>query len=189
MLRQAREGAGLSPLAVVSQAMPQQPLSASVKLSEAVGIYQRLKGQGKSETFLRATERSCGYVIDAVKDKDITAYTRADANRFRDALIERGLVGSSITRIVGTAMAVLVSWASVSTPPSLACTMIAPLVSKIVNLCRWTSCKSCRPCAAILTARIQEAGASEPKPIVFEGRFRSDAIGRSAGITPRVRSL
>lgn len=107
MLRQAREGAGLSPLAVVPQAMPQQPVSASVKLSEAVGIYQRLKGQGKSETFLRATERSCGYVIDAVKDKDITAYTRADANRFRDALIERGLVGSSITRIMGTVRAVI----------------------------------------------------------------------------------
>ncbi|MEY8883291.1 DUF6538 domain-containing protein [Donghicola sp. XS_ASV15] len=107
MLRQARDGAGIAAFSNVHQALPQQPVSASVKLSEAVGIYQRLKGQGKSETFLRATERSCGYVIDAVKDKDITSYTRADANRFRDALIERGLVGSSITRIMGTVRAVI----------------------------------------------------------------------------------
>lgn len=104
MLRQAREGVvvGLSQLAG-----SQEAVSASVKLSEAVGIYQRLKGQGKSETFLRATERSCGYVIDAVKDKDITAYTRADANKFRDSLIERGLAGSSITRVMGTVRAVI----------------------------------------------------------------------------------
>lgn len=49
-------------------------------------------------------------------------------------------------------------------------------------------CEPGRTYPTILTARIQEAGASEPKSIVFEGRFRSDAIGRSAGIMPRIRS-
>lgn len=63
----------------------------TVKLSEAVGIYLRLKGQGRPVTFHRAAERSCGYVIDVCGDKDITAYTKADANAFRDDLIKRGL--------------------------------------------------------------------------------------------------
>ena len=33
-------------------------------------------------------------------------YTRADANRFRDYLLKRGLTGSSITRIFGTVRSV-----------------------------------------------------------------------------------
>lgn len=90
---------------VVGAAAPEIS-SSSVLLSEAVGIYLRLKGQGRPETFHRAAERSCGYVIDACGDKHLDAFTKADANKFRDALIERGLAGSSITRIFGTVRAV-----------------------------------------------------------------------------------
>src|SRR6056297_1945234 len=78
----------------------------SVNLSEAVAIYLRLKGKDRPITFHRAAERSCGYVIDACGDKDLTAYTRADANSFRDALLEKGLAGSSITRVFGTVRSV-----------------------------------------------------------------------------------
>lgn len=68
--------------------------------------YLRLKGQGRPETFHRAAHRSCGYVIDVCGDKPLPEYTKADANKFRDALIKRGLAGSSITRIFGTVRAV-----------------------------------------------------------------------------------
>lgn len=78
-----------------------------LKLSEGVMTYLRLKGQGKSKTFHRAAERSCGYVIDVCGDKPLTAYTKADANAFRDALIKRGLAGSSITRVLGTVRSVI----------------------------------------------------------------------------------
>lgn len=40
-----------------------------VKLSEAVVIYLKLKGQNRPATFQRAAERSCGYVIDVCGDK------------------------------------------------------------------------------------------------------------------------
>ncbi len=94
--------------------MPSDPISGtmhismsdSVTLSEAVAVYLRLKGRGRPVTFHRAAERSCGYVIDVAGDQDIRAYTKGDANRFRDALIERGLSGSSITRIFGTVRSV-----------------------------------------------------------------------------------
>jgi integrase len=72
-----------------------------------MGIYLRLKGQGKSKTFHRAAERSCGYVVEVCGDKPINSYTKAEANSFRDALIERGLAGTSITRTVGTVRAVI----------------------------------------------------------------------------------
>lgn len=100
MLKQSRSGAS-------QMTPPKPPQNSSVRLSEAVALYQRLKGQGKPLTFMQATERSCGYLIDVVRDKDITAYTRADANRFRDALVEKGLAGSSITRIISTVRAVI----------------------------------------------------------------------------------
>ncbi|WP_371808586.1 DUF6538 domain-containing protein [Ruegeria sp. HKCCD7221] len=43
----------------------------AVKLSEAVSVYLQLKGQGRPVTFHRAAERSCGYVLDVCRDKDI----------------------------------------------------------------------------------------------------------------------
>lgn len=81
--------------------------SATVSLSEAVAIYLRLKGQNRPVTFHRAAERACGYVIDVCGDKDLLGYSKADATRFRDALIERKLTGSSITRIFGTVRSVV----------------------------------------------------------------------------------
>lgn len=85
---------------------PGETASGSVKLSEAATIYIRLKGKDRPITFRRAAERACGYVIDACGDKDLTAYTRADANRFRDVLLSRRLAGSSITRVFGTVRSV-----------------------------------------------------------------------------------
>ncbi len=83
------------------------PDVAGTMLSEAVSIYLKLKGQGRPVTFHRAAERSCGYVIDVCGDMDITSYTKANANAFRDDLIKRGLAGSSITRVFGTVRSVI----------------------------------------------------------------------------------
>lgn len=80
--------------------------SGSVILSEAVSIYIRLKGKDRPATFHRAAERACGYVIDICGNKDLTAYTRIDANNFRDSLLSKGLAGSSITRVFGTVRSV-----------------------------------------------------------------------------------
>lgn len=80
--------------------------SSFVPLSEAVRIYLQLKGKGRPLSFQQAAERACGYVIDACGDKHLDAYTKADANAFRDALIARGLAGSSMTRVFGTVRAV-----------------------------------------------------------------------------------
>lgn len=86
--------------------LPVPVSSSSVLLSEAVGIYLTQKGKGKSVTFHRAAERACGYVIDACGDKHLDAYTKKDANAFRDSLIARGLAGTSMTRVFGTVRAV-----------------------------------------------------------------------------------
>ena len=95
-----------------AQSQPAELVNASVvnstapKLSEGVLTYLALKGANKSEGFKRTTERSCGYAIDVCGDLPLDQYSKADANRFRDALIERGLAGSSITRILGSVRSV-----------------------------------------------------------------------------------
>lgn len=81
--------------------------SSFVLLSEAVGIYLQLKGKGRPASFHRAAERACGYVIDTCGDKHLDAYSKSDANAFRDALIARGLAGSSMTRVFGTVRAII----------------------------------------------------------------------------------
>ena len=80
---------------------------AAVPLSEAVSIYLKHKGKDRPVTFHRAAVRACGYVVDVCGDKDLTYYTKTDGNAFRDALVERKMAGSSITRIFGTVRAVI----------------------------------------------------------------------------------
>ncbi|WP_116084769.1 DUF6538 domain-containing protein [Tropicimonas sp. IMCC34011] len=92
------------PASAAEQSPQDEP---GITLSEAVAVYLRLKGANRPATFHRAAERSCGYVIDKCGDKDITAYTRSDANSFRDDLIARKLSGSSITRVFGTVRSVI----------------------------------------------------------------------------------
>ena len=94
---------------IVSARSERDPVPASqhsVLLSEAVTIYIDLKGKGRPETFQRAAERACGYVVDVCGDKHLDTYSKSDANAFRDALIARGMAGSSITRVLGTVRAV-----------------------------------------------------------------------------------
>ena len=99
-------GDAVAPVQAMTPVAPQAHPE-TVTLTEAVGIYLKLKGKGKAITYHRAAERACGALLDVVGDKDITAYTKADANKLRDALVERKLAGSSITRMLGTVRSVV----------------------------------------------------------------------------------
>ncbi len=77
-------------------ALPEQ--KSSMTIQDALSEYLRHKGQGKGDRFRRYAERSVGYLIEFVGSKSLADYTRADANKLRDALIDRGLVASSIKR-------------------------------------------------------------------------------------------
>ena len=52
-------------------------------------------------------KRACSYLVDACGAKTLAEYTRADALRYRDYLIARGLVGSSVGRVISSIRAVL----------------------------------------------------------------------------------
>ena len=81
-------------------------LFASVSLKEALDLYLERKGANKGRAFRVAAERACGYLVDVAGLKDLHEYTRQDALSFRDFLIGRGLVGSSVTRVLNSVIAV-----------------------------------------------------------------------------------
>ena len=67
-------------------------------LTQALDIYLDLKGKNRPKSFEAAATRTCNYLIGIAGNKPLGDYTRADALRFREWLIDRGLTGSSVTR-------------------------------------------------------------------------------------------
>ena len=54
-----------------------------------VGI---IKGEGKNKLFVRTANRSIKYVIELLGDLPIDVYSSKDASKFRDYLLDRGLL-------------------------------------------------------------------------------------------------
>ena len=71
-----------------------------ITLPEALETYVTQKGAVKPKTFKAAAKRACTYLVDACGTKTLAEYTRADALSYRDYLIARGLVGSSVSRVI-----------------------------------------------------------------------------------------
>jgi len=76
--------------------------SDSISLSSAINLYVQHKGQGKGKTFNLSVQRAFRYLVKACGSKDLHEYTRADALKYRDHLVKKGLAGSSITRVLNT---------------------------------------------------------------------------------------
>ncbi len=72
----------------------------SIKFTEAADLYLDLKGKNKGVPFHNLVQRATRYIVRSIGDKDLASYTRANANSFRDYLLEKELVGSSITRVL-----------------------------------------------------------------------------------------
>ena len=79
---------------------------ADISLSEALSIYLSLKGENKGKTFRAAAERACAYLIETCGVKTMQEYSRGDALAYGDYLIAKGLVGSSVSRVLSSIRAV-----------------------------------------------------------------------------------
>ena len=84
------------------QKSPQNP-----KLSDALKTYFKLKGKGKGEIFFRATRRAVRDVIALLKDRYLNDYSTTDAAHFRDHLLDRRLVTSTVKRVFAIIRAVI----------------------------------------------------------------------------------
>ena len=86
----------------ISQRRAQNP-----KLSDALQTYFKLKGKGKGEIFFRATRRAVRDVIALLKDRYLNDYSTTDAAQFRDHLLDRGLVSSTVKRVFAIIRAII----------------------------------------------------------------------------------
>ncbi len=100
---QASQSSRLSPT-VRKRLAPSETL-AGPTLSDALTLYLRLKGRGKGKAFVAYTERNLGYARTCIGNLEIESIGRSDATKFRDYLIDKGLITSSIKRVFATVRA------------------------------------------------------------------------------------
>ena len=79
----------------------------TLTLTDALSLYQRLKGTNKTKLFFEASDRSIRYLADCLGHEQLDEITSKDAGRFRDYLFDRGMSSSSIKRIFSTVRAVI----------------------------------------------------------------------------------
>jgi len=79
----------------------------SFSLSDALALYHRLKGSGKTKLFFESSERSMRYLTDCLGHDDMAALEISDAGRFRDYLFDRGMSSSSVKRVFSSVRAVI----------------------------------------------------------------------------------
>ena len=79
----------------------------SPTLKEAVDAYLLLKGGVTNPVFARTARRNGRYVIAALGNRPITAYSSVDAAKFRDYLFENGLSLGSVRRIFGSVRSII----------------------------------------------------------------------------------
>jgi len=77
-----------------------------IKFTEAARLYLKIRGKNRGVAFEKSVLRANRYIIVSIGNKDLASYTRANANSFRDYLLEKGLVGSSITRVLSIVKAI-----------------------------------------------------------------------------------
>ena len=76
-------------------------------LSEALSTYLKLKGEGKDKIFVRSANRNIKYVIELLGNLPIDEYSSKDASKFRDFLLDRGLLISSVKRIFSSIRSII----------------------------------------------------------------------------------
>jgi integrase len=76
-------------------------------MSEALEYYLKIKGQAKPELFHKVATRNINFIIAELGDRDLAEYMSSDAGKFRDSLLDRGLLTSSVKRIFSSIKSVV----------------------------------------------------------------------------------
>ena len=77
------------------------------KITDALDLYFRLKGQGKDKTFIRTANRNIEYIVKVLGNKSIRSYSSIDASKFRDWLMEQRMSLSTVKRVFSSVKAII----------------------------------------------------------------------------------
>ncbi|MDC3312091.1 hypothetical protein OAW28_05510 [Alphaproteobacteria bacterium] len=84
----------------------QQAFHNTFTMSDALALYHRLKGKGKTKLFFEASECSIRYLSECMGHENLTALEMSDAGRFRNYLFNKGSSSSSVKRVFSSVRAV-----------------------------------------------------------------------------------
>jgi len=70
--------------------------STRFSLTDALALYHRLEGIGKTSLFFESSERSIRYLIECLGHDSLTSLEVSDAGQVRDYLFVRGMSSSSV---------------------------------------------------------------------------------------------
>ena len=79
----------------------------SLSLTDALALYHRLRGKGKTSLFFESSVRSIRYLTECLGQDSLTSIEVSDAGRFRDYLFERGMSSLSVKRVFSSVRAVI----------------------------------------------------------------------------------
>ena len=74
-------------------------------LAQSPETYLVQKDSNRGKIFYTTAQRACTYLVDACGAKDLGGYSRADALKYRDYLIAKGMAGSSVSRVMSSSRA------------------------------------------------------------------------------------
>ena len=77
------------------------------RLSDALALYHRLKGGGKTKLFYDVSNRSIRYLEECLGHDNLTSIEKSDAGRFRDYLFACGMSSSSVKRVFSSVRAII----------------------------------------------------------------------------------
>ena len=76
-------------------------------LTESLDLFIKLKGAGRSDYFITTAKRNIDYVIKCLGCRLIDQYTSADAAKYRDWSVNKGLASSSVKRVFSSVKAIV----------------------------------------------------------------------------------
>ncbi|MBC8149665.1 MAG: tyrosine-type recombinase/integrase [Bacteroidetes bacterium] len=76
-------------------------------IDEALDLYLSVKGQGKGKLFFSHAKRNISYLVSCLGSRPSDCYSAADAAKFPQWLIDKGLGNTSLQRIFGVVKAVV----------------------------------------------------------------------------------
>ena len=90
-------------------AAPQAKRQASndFSLTDALSLYHRLKGAGKTKLFFEVSGRSIRYLTECLGHDNLSMLELSDAGQFRDFLFDRGMSSSSVKRVFSSVRAIV----------------------------------------------------------------------------------
>jgi len=92
---------------LVSQPIQSSTNKSNFNMEQARDYYLKLKGHNKPNIFHQVANRNTRYIIEALGNKDLSEYTSVDAGTFRDYLLNRGLVSSSVRRVFSSIKSII----------------------------------------------------------------------------------